>query len=95
MQIDELARQSPGTATAPVERADALVLFGATGDLARKKLFFGDLPHGRVREPRDARGGHRPVRVGQRALPRHVAAAIDETVQDVDPIIVDGAARPG
>ena len=89
MQIDELGRQSAGMATAPVERADALVLFGATGDLARKKLFSAiyhmaesgtlDMPVVGI-----ARSGWDSER-----FRAHVATAIGETVQVIDPPVLE------
>jgi glucose-6-phosphate 1-dehydrogenase len=89
MQIDELGPQSPGMARAPVERADALVLFGATGDLARKKLFSAiyhmaesgtlDMPVVGV-----ARSGWDSER-----FRAHVATAIGETVQGIDPAVLE------
>jgi glucose-6-phosphate 1-dehydrogenase len=88
MQIDELGRQSPGMKVAPAEHADALVLFGATGDLARKKLFSAiyhmaetgtlDIPVvGIARSSWDSE-----------RFRAHVEVAIRETVQDVDPVVL-------
>ncbi len=89
MEIDEGPRQSSMMTTAPVEHADALVLFGATGDLARKKLFSAiyhmaeagslDMPVVGI-----ARSGWDSQR-----FRAHVEVAIGETVQDLDPVVVE------
>jgi glucose-6-phosphate 1-dehydrogenase len=80
-----------GTANAPTPppASDALVLFGATGDLARKKLYFA-LYHmtagGRLDIPvvGIARSGWDDARFAT-----HVRDAIAETVTDPDPAVVD------
>ncbi len=89
MQIDELGRQAPGMATSPVEHADALVLFGATGDLARKKLFsaiYHMAEAGTLEIPvvGIARSGWDSER-----FRAHVADAIGETVANIDPLVVE------
>lgn len=74
-------------------RADALVLFGATGDLARKKLFsalYRLEKRGRLDMPvigvalSDWDDGR---------FRDHVRAAIDATVAQADPLVVDGLCR--
>ena len=75
---------------APPGAADALVLFGATGDLARKKLFsaiYRMAAGGRLGVPvvGIARSGWDDARFRQ-----HVRAAIAATVADADPGVVDG-----
>jgi glucose-6-phosphate 1-dehydrogenase len=89
MQSDELGRHPPGGPTAPVVPADALVLFGATGDLARKKLFsaiYHMAESGILGIPvvGIARSGWDSARFRD-----HVAVAIGETVQDVDPRVLE------
>jgi glucose-6-phosphate 1-dehydrogenase len=79
-----------GRPTAP--RSDALVLFGATGDLARKKLYFA-LYH-------MAAAGHLGIPVvgiarsgwDDSRFAAHVRDAITETVDDADPAVLDGLA---
>ena len=89
MEIAEDHRQPPGRTTAPADHADALVLFGATGDLARKKLFSAiyhmaeagtlDLPVVGI-----ARSGWDSER-----FRAHVATAVGETVHHVDPLVLE------
>jgi glucose-6-phosphate 1-dehydrogenase len=74
---------------APAERADALVLFGATGDLARKKLFsaiYHMAGAGILYMPvvGIARSGWDSER-----FRAHVSGAIGDTVADVDPLVVE------
>jgi len=88
MEIDEARLQPPG-GLAPDEHADALVLFGATGDLARKKLFsaiYHMAEAGILGIPvvGIARSGWDSERFRS-----HVQASIRDTVQDVDPAVID------
>ena len=79
---------APGTGVGE-RRSDALVLFGATGDLARKKLYFA-LYHmaaaGNLGIPvvGVARSGWDHAR-----FTAHVRAAIAATVADPDPVVVE------
>ncbi len=79
---------SPPSTSIAGERSDALVLFGITGDLARKKLFtalYRLCEDGRLDVPvvGVARSGDDD---GLRAL---VRASIDERITDADPEVVD------
>ena len=89
MDIDDARGRPPELGGAGAGHADALVLFGATGDLARKKLFSAiyhmseagtlDMPVVGI-----ARSGWHSER-----FRAHVRAAIGETVPDADPVVVD------
>lgn len=72
------------------QRADVLLLFGATGDLARRRLFPA-----LYELDREGRGPERVVGVARRAwdagaLRRYAAASIEERFGDVDAGVLEG-----
>jgi glucose-6-phosphate 1-dehydrogenase len=74
-------------------RADALVLFGATGDLSRRKLFpalYHLLRHGRLDVP--IVGVARDTWTDER-FRQHAVAAVDEFVDDHDAVVARQLAR--
>jgi glucose-6-phosphate 1-dehydrogenase len=75
------------------ERADALVLFGATGDLSKRKLFpaiYNLARHGRLAAP--IIGVARDSWTDE-AFRQHARDAITTFVTDPDPLVVDQACR--
>ncbi len=74
-------------------RADALVLFGATGDLSKRKLFpalYNLVHHGRLGVP--VIGVARDNWTDE-AFCEHARAAMTESVKDADPVVVDTAVK--
>ena len=74
-------------------RADALVLFGATGDLSKRKLFpalYNLVRHGRLGVP--VIGVARDNWTDE-TFCEHARAAMTESVKDADPVVVDTAVK--
>jgi glucose-6-phosphate 1-dehydrogenase len=79
--------------SAPNTRADALVLFGATGDLSKRKLFpaiYNMVKHGRLDVP--IIGVARDNWTDE-AFCQHAIDAMTTNVADADPVIVQQAAK--
>ena len=74
-------------------RADALVLFGATGDLSKRKLFpalYSLVHHGRLEVP--IIGVARDSWTDE-AFRQHARESIEKFVTDPDPVVTDQAVR--
>lgn len=76
-----------------MQRADTLVLFGATGDLARRKLFpslYSMAHHGRLTTP--IVGVARDSWTDE-SFQQHARDSIGEFVKDSDPVVTDQVCR--
>ena len=77
----------------PAATADALVLFGATGDLAKKKLFPALYHDGEARRAQGAGDRRRPQRLDRREFRQHAHDAIIGADPDARAAAID-AVRP-
>jgi glucose-6-phosphate 1-dehydrogenase len=87
------ATTSPADVLAKIGRADALVLFGATGDLSKRKLFpaiYNLVKHGRLGIP--IVGVARDSWTDE-AFCAHAVESINNNVPDADPVIVTQATK--